>query len=1478
MPSCHLRTFNISRWSLSLLAGVMLHLSPVLIQAADVTYYTDYDAWRAAVNASNLNLDASEFTTHYDNVSAETEVDAFSSLPDPSDANYLSTRIDSTFSGNNVDLGRSADFDLALTGFQNSFSLSAIQTDVSGDATILFNDIPAGKTTAQIDAFTNVLSIGKFNGYPSESGNPFDFDKDDFTLEITDGPAVYAVGFYLINNKADSSEWLEVFATRTHSGSAVFDDSDGESLARFGSGAIPGYAGSYEDNFDDVRFVGIVSDTPFSWLEFHEDGSVNDIGIADLQFANLWSASSLFSTIRISGDSVSTDPALSANARFVVFSSDATGLVDNDTNATSDVFVYDRFHASTQRVSVSTTGEEANAASQQPAISANGQYVVYASDASNLVESDTNSLTDIFLFDQNTDITTRLSLAQDGSQANGASRHPAISVDGRFVVFESDANNLVADDTNLSTDVFLLDRDTNQITLVSSLSDRDSTQPVISADGRVIAFSSMLSDPLLGQAADNGVSDIVVYEVVSGQLTHVSTDSQGNLANGASSHPAVSADGRYIAYESDAANLVLDDTNASTDVFVHDRILGITTRVSVDSAGNEVAGASTDPAISANGNWISFSSEAANLIEDDTNGVRDVFIHDRVNAQTKRLSVSNFGAEADHASFASALNFNGRYSAFVSLAANLLEDDSDLNAAEDIYLRFEPSAENHQYLMLTSIGSGAGSFSLEPAGNGCGGNSTTCGYYNTNTEVTITAFPESGDEIVAWTGCHSANGASCTVRMDDFKHVQAQFDVESNEAPTLTNPGDQISTEGVTVNLGLIAADADGDTLSYSASDLPPGLFLNTSNGIISGEVAYGSAGSYLTAVIVSDGQLETQITFNWTIESASVGVIDDIIIDNGDSNTTATGVWNVSGNSPPYGSNSLYANQTGTYQWTPNIPQPGEYAVYAWWTAHYNRSANAPYTVTHSEGDETIVVDQSTSGNGGGEWVLLGQFHFDQGTAGSVRLDASYDNGRSFSADAVKFEYVSGAVEENTAPTVSIDGLDSAVEGTTVTLTATVEDEDLNLADQISWVSDQDGSLGTGASISPLLTAGTHTITASVVDSGSLSGSATHVITVTEASTNLEPIILDNGEIGTTSTGSWLVSGNAPPWGENSLYAKQAGTYRWTPTLPASGEYKVYAWWTAHWNRSQSAPYSIAHNGGSETVIVDQSTSGEGGGQWVLLGTYSMNAGTAGYVELTASYANDRSFSADAIKFEYVAPVTEPENALPTVSLLSPADSASYSEGESITLSADASDSDGSITSVAFYADEALIGTVYSAPYSMDWLDALPGTYSLTAMAYDDQGASSTSAAVTITVFSEQGNVDNIIIDNGDVNTTFAGNWFVSGNTPQHGSNSLYSKQAGTYRWTPEIATAGVYEVYAWWTAHYNRSASAPYTISHSQGEDVVTVDQSTAGSGGGEWVLLGTYSFETGSEGFVELTSRYDNNRSFSADAIKWVYQGAP
>src|SRR4030042_2028754 len=277
----------------------------------------------------------------------------------------------------------------------------------------------------------------------------------------------------------------------------------------------------------------------------------------------------------------------------------------------------------TTMVSISSAGAQGNNDSRFSSISSDGRYVAFSSTASNLVTGDTNGTRDIFVHDREMGETTRVSVSSEGVQGNGSySRYPSISSDGRCVAFPSLASNLVIGDTNGRWDIFVHDRQTGETTRVSVSSadvqgNDNSIYPGMSSDGRYVVFSSTASNLVNGDTNNN--SDVFVHDRETGETTKVSVSSAGVHGNDGSYHPSISSDGRYVAFISNASNLVTGDTNGTNDIFVHDREMGETTRVSVSSAGIEGNSDSHDPFISSDGRHVAFASYASNLVNGDTN-------------------------------------------------------------------------------------------------------------------------------------------------------------------------------------------------------------------------------------------------------------------------------------------------------------------------------------------------------------------------------------------------------------------------------------------------------------------------------------------------------------------------------------------------------------------------------------------------------------------------------------------------------------------------------------------------------------------------------------------------------------------------------------------------------------------------------------------------------------------------------------------
>ena len=399
-------------------------------------------------------------------------------------------------------------------------------------------------------------------------------------------------------------------------------------------------------------------------------------------------------TVRVSTNSAggqslaeSSSSAVSADGRYVVFTSGSANLTIGDTNGLSDVFLRDLQTGLTTRVSISSDGVQANNDSGDPSISADGRYIAFNSKATNLVAGDMNGWEDIFIYDTQTALTKRVSVASNGTESNQGSFEPSISADGRYIAFWSRATNLVAGDTNGWHDVFVHDTQTAVTKRVSVASNgtqgnKPSSYPFISGNGNHVVFYSEAMNLVTGDT--NGREDVFMHNLQSGVTTRVSVDSNGMQANGRSIKPSISADGLNIVYESAATNLVAGDTNAKFDVFLLNLQTGIVTRVSVDSNGLQSNNDSSDAFISANGRYIVFDSGSTNLVSGDTNGHPDVFVRDMQLGTTTRVSLSSNGTQGNNLSYSPSISGDGQYTVFSSSATNLISGDT--NGLTDIFI------------------------------------------------------------------------------------------------------------------------------------------------------------------------------------------------------------------------------------------------------------------------------------------------------------------------------------------------------------------------------------------------------------------------------------------------------------------------------------------------------------------------------------------------------------------------------------------------------------------------------------------------------------------------------------------------------------------------------------------------------------------------------------------------------------------------
>jgi TolB protein len=360
------------------------------------------------------------------------------------------------------------------------------------------------------------------------------------------------------------------------------------------------------------------------------------------------------------------------------------------------VYVHDREGGGFVLASATPSGDPATHSSHGGLLpgggrlSEDGGRVAFTSMADNLLPDDRPLMDQVYVKDLGSGRLWRASQSSAGEAGNAASRFVRLSGDGRVVAFVSSATNLVAGDTNECEDVFLHDLRTRETLRVSvgpagEEADGGSRSPSLGRGGRWVAFASDATNLVAGDR--NGVSDVFLHDSATGHTERISRAADGGEAAAASDAPALSATGRFVAFSSESEDLVPGDGNGARDVFLHDRATGRTVRVSVGEQGVEGDGPSDNAVVSSDGTRVAFVSSATNLVPGDSNGWPDVFLRDLGRGVTTRLSVGPGDAEADEESgaFGVALSPDGSCAAFESYATNLVPEDGD--GMVDVFVR-----------------------------------------------------------------------------------------------------------------------------------------------------------------------------------------------------------------------------------------------------------------------------------------------------------------------------------------------------------------------------------------------------------------------------------------------------------------------------------------------------------------------------------------------------------------------------------------------------------------------------------------------------------------------------------------------------------------------------------------------------------------------------------------------------------------------
>ncbi len=571
------------------------------------------------------------------------------------------------------------------------------------------------------------------------------------------------------------------------------------------------------------------------------------------------------------GDSI--DPSISANGNRVVFKSRASNLVAGDTNTFDDVFLRDRSAGTLTRMSIPVTGGEPNAHVIEPAVSADGSVVAFSTTASNMAPGIPAGISQIYV--RAGGVTQLVSKANDGSPGTGNSFVPSLSADGRYVAFWSNANNLVGGaDAPFTSDVFVFDRQTSTIELISQSTagapanaGQDSHLPSISADGRYVAFQSLSST--FSPADTNGQRDIYLRDRVGNTTTLISTSTSGALGDLESSTPAISQDGTTVAWESRATTLVPGDTNGDWDVFVRVLATSTTSRVSVSTAGVQAVGASGVASLSADGRYVAFQSAAPNLVAGDTNANVDVFVRDRQLAKTTRESLSSTGQQVIAASSGPQMSGDGRMVSFHSAAGDLVAGDT--NSRYDVFV--------HE-LGVADV--------TPPAVTGAPDRAPNAqGWYNANVTIdwqSVDPTPSSGTPT-------DPPDTIASIEGQNHLYTSAQSCDPSNNCATGTlklsidKTAPAIAASLPTPNANgwydrdILVAYTCGDALSGLASCTNPELLTTETNGTTRTGQATDNAGNTSSATTNTIRIDKTLPTITWTGD-ATYGIADLVEID----------------------------------------------------------------------------------------------------------------------------------------------------------------------------------------------------------------------------------------------------------------------------------------------------------------------------------------------------------------------------------------------------------------------------------------------------------------------------------------------------------------------------------------------------------------------------------------------------------------------
>ncbi len=545
------------------------------------------------------------------------------------------------------------------------------------------------------------------------------------------------------------------------------------------------------------------------------------------------------------GNGISFEQAMSSNGRFIAFASNAENLTAGDGDGFTDIYLKDMTTGAIERVSLAGAGVEFARDARATAVSDDGRYIAFNTAARLLPALDGNFLWDQYIYDRTTGTVSISSLGNGNVSGDNTLRFNEgdISDDARYSAFVSRSSNLVPGDTNNARDIFVRDNLTGTVTRASVTSTGGqiataSEDVDLAGNGGHVVFMNRSNGVVPGDVGNR--RDIFLYDLGAATTEKISVSTAGVHGDRHSTDGSVSDDGRFVVFTSAARNLVAGDTNARNDIFVRDRFLGTTERVSVSSAGVEGNGHSGFADISNDGRYIVFESDADNLVAGDTNGLRDVFLHDRTTGVTTRINVpgnDDAGIEDTAAAFTPQISDDGRYITFVSGSQILTPGETGTNADVFIYdttgtFGAGGDGENFELSLTYTNGSGAAvtgmSFSNAATSAGFTINyNTASALPNAGAGATVLA---NGTEDIDVTVPVGGSGTAFNVTLDlDYGGNTYNLVFGSATAGSLTDGQrlDLVSVNGTAVGAGGGGTGFTHVFSAYSSFELQTGSGLN---------------------------------------------------------------------------------------------------------------------------------------------------------------------------------------------------------------------------------------------------------------------------------------------------------------------------------------------------------------------------------------------------------------------------------------------------------------------------------------------------------------------------------------------------------------------------------------------------------------------------------------------------------------------------